>query len=115
ALHWRHECDFLACVQDVIAINKFKACADQDAFVIRAKRWLLRINLLKQFPNGRALRKLELQLANSNQIAQLRVKLHPHFNPVHSQTIHIKNTWATRFPNLKEAFRSEEHTSELQS
>ncbi len=28
ALHWRHDCDFLACVQGVIAINKFKAYAD---------------------------------------------------------------------------------------
>jgi hypothetical protein len=28
ALHWRHDCDFLAGMRDVIAINKFKARAD---------------------------------------------------------------------------------------
>jgi hypothetical protein len=42
------------------------------------KRRFLRVNLFEQFANSRALRKLKLQLVNSKNLTQLRVKLHPY-------------------------------------
>jgi hypothetical protein len=80
ALHRRHDRDFLPGIQLVIAIDKFQVSADQNALVMGTKRGFLSINPFEQFANSRALRKVKLQLVNSNKFTQLRIKLHPHFH-----------------------------------
>src|SRR5439155_26967398 len=68
ALHRRHDGNLLARVQLVIATNKFQTCGNQNAVVMRTKCGSFRIQLLEQIANRRTVRKLELQLAHSNQI-----------------------------------------------
>src|ERR1700756_1293699 len=80
ALHGRHDRNFLAWRESVISIDEFHACANQDAPVMRPKRRLLRIDFPKQVANSRAVRNIDIQLAHSEQIAQLSVKLHSHFH-----------------------------------
>src|SRR6266481_4518944 len=105
ALHRRHDRDFLARIQLVIAIDKFQASADQNAFVMSTKRRSLRINLFEQFANSRALRNLELQLAHSDQVAQLSIKLHSHFHMPGWSLSHLTNVILSEAKNLRSFIR----------
>ena len=82
ALHGRHDCNLLAWLQFVIAIDEFHAYADQNALVVRPKGRLLRINFVQQIANSCSFRKIDILFTDSNQIAQLRVKMHSHFHPL---------------------------------
>src|SRR6516165_7770483 len=84
ALHWRHDGNLLARFELVVAIDKFHARTDQNALVVSAKCRSFRISHLEQFAYSRAFRKIDIQLTDSNQIAQLRVKLHMNFHCIMS-------------------------------
>jgi hypothetical protein len=69
ALRWRHDGNLVARFQFVIAIDKFNACANQNALVMATKRRLFRIDLVEQVAHSGPFREIDIQLTDSNQIA----------------------------------------------
>jgi hypothetical protein len=74
ALHGRHDRNFVSRREFEISIDEFHACPNQDALVMLPKFRLVRIEVHKQVANGGPVRYVDIQLAHSDQIAQLRVE-----------------------------------------
>jgi len=58
----------------MISVDEFHARSNQDAFIMLAKARVARINLLNQVADGCALRYLDIQIAPSDRVTQLRVE-----------------------------------------
>jgi hypothetical protein len=74
ALHGRHDRNFVSRREFEISIDELHACPNQDALVMLPKFRLVRIKVHKQVANGGPVRYVDIQLAHSDQIAQLRVE-----------------------------------------
>jgi hypothetical protein len=74
ALHGRHDRYFVSPRKFEISIDEFHACPNQDALVMLPKFRLVRIELPKQVADGGPIRYIYIQLAHSDQVAQLRVE-----------------------------------------
>jgi len=73
-LHGRHDRNFVSRRELEISIDEFHACPNQDALVKLSKFRLVRVELPKQVVDGGPIRYIDIQLAHSNQVAQLRVE-----------------------------------------
>jgi hypothetical protein len=74
ALHGRHDRNFVSRREFEISIDEFHACPNQDALVVLPKFRLVRIELPKQVADGGPVRYIDIQLAHSDQIAQLCIE-----------------------------------------
>ena len=84
ALHGRHDRNFVSGRELEISIDKFHTRRNQDALVMLPKFRLVRVELPKQVADGGSIRYVDIQLAHSDQVAQLRVEQYLDFHLIMS-------------------------------